>query len=131
LAPVAVVAKTAGNNKQMRKKINTSHMNNFFNCALIITLLSESGEKTLLQPKEEPKSSDGLQLHLAEIPGEERLIQSTDAFYSGIQSLSQSKTSEYNFVSWPGGSVVRVKILAESPSQIFSLAEHFADLISL
>jgi|SRR5882672_9628567 len=98
----------------------------FIGAALIVTLTSdvpdltfhiESDRKLFLQPQEEPKLSDGLQLHLAEIPCEERLIWPTVAadYGSGIQSLSQSKTDEYELVYSSGYLFVRAKILAENP----------------
>ena len=98
----------------------------FIGAALIVTLTSdvpdltfhvESDRKLSLQHQEEPKLSDGLQLHLPETPCAERLIWPTVAAHygSGIQSLSQSKTDEYELFYSSGCLSVRAKILAENP----------------
>lgn len=103
----------------MKTRINET----LFSAALIVTLASdipdltfhvESDRKLLLQLKEEPKLSDGLQLHLAETPCEEMLIWPTIAAHSGIQTLSQSKTDEYELVYSSDCLFVRARILAEN-----------------
>jgi hypothetical protein len=96
-----------------------------------LKLQVESARKLFLQAKEESKLSDESQLHLAEVPCEGRLIWPTVAAYSGVKSISQSKLDKYELAYLPGGLLVRVKILTESPSQIFSPATHFTDLISV
>jgi hypothetical protein len=126
-------------NKKIEQKMNTKLVNSILSGALIVTLSGdvpdltthiEAGGKLFLQPQEEPKLSDGLQLHLAETPCEERLIWPTVTCNSGVQSFSQTKTDECELTYWPSSLLVRVKILTESPSQIFSPAPHFTDLIS-
>ena len=100
--------------------------NSILSGALIVTLSGDvpdlttqigSGKKLFLQPQEEIKWSDGLQLHLAEILCEERLVWPTVAadYGSGIRSLSQSKTGENKLVYSSGDLFVRAKILAENP----------------
>jgi hypothetical protein len=118
--------------------MNTKVVNSILSGALVVTLSGDvpdlifhvkSGGKLFLQSKEEPKLSEGLQLHLAETPCEERLIWPTVTCNSGVQSFSQTKTDECELAYWPSGLLVRVKILTENPSQIFSPARPFADLI--
>ncbi|MGD1090178.1 MAG: hypothetical protein ABR955_15850 [Verrucomicrobiota bacterium] len=112
----------------------------FIDAALIVTLSNEIPNTTLysepenkfhLRQTEELTLAGDLQPHVAEIPNEQRLVWPVVAAYSGVRFFSQSKTDECELAYWRGGLLVRVKILPESPRQIFSPATPFADLISV